>query len=434
MGNHSCCQSHIADNKKIVHHVQDYEHLCGDEDGALLFEINEFLLSSEEFLQKKSVSRDLDAGSCPSLSDSSHPMNLATTSASNPTRMESASLMLLAQCLSPLLVEIGKFLADRPQNMVPTFVLSARWLAAEASFYMEDLWEQMYSARWPAFHDAFRFNRDRTWCSLYEAMIYSRCSCHLEVFEREKKIGFDMAAMPALVSYHGDTDTYVAKYISASEVDAEIIPCHENYRLRFCPISAHEQLRPFFTYVGVGRPRGKNNERCSNWMNSISGLLGKSARRGHSNTPRDDLPLRTTDLPGTCVPRQVAIEVQHNILVDRNTYPYKVLGGFDNLIIGRHVELQWKMQEMSPFGWWFGRLESLQQEPNSKSAIATITFAHFPEHSSWHRLKVRFGDGKVRPCSFGGFSGGVRAVSDPEKERWMRFLPKAIQHVAELHR
>jgi hypothetical protein len=108
------------------------------------------------------------------------------------------------------------------------------------------------------------------------------------------------------------------------------------------------------------------------------------------------------------------------------------LEGFEGLEIGRGVELQWKMQELSPFGWWFGQLESLQREPNAKTAIATITFAHFPENSRWYRLRLRFGDSKVRACSFGGFSGGIRPVSNAEKEQWMIFFPKSVQRVAEI--
>jgi hypothetical protein len=269
-------------------------------------------------------------------------------------------------------------------------------------------------------------------------MIYSRCCCQLEVFEREKKLGFDMAAMPAIVSYEGRTDEYVAKYISASEVQPEKLPCAENYRLRFCPTSARQQLQPFFIHVDQGRIRGKKGSRRmnryqSNWLHSLSSLLGRAAADGGARTSPDDLPLRTNDLAqASCPARRDASELQSSLEVDRTAYPYKVLEGFDGLVIGGHVELQWKMQELSPFGWWFGKLESLQRDPNSTTAIGTITFAHFPEYSSWYRLKVRFGDAKVRSCSFGGFSGGIRPVSNAEQDRWMSFLPQSAKHVAEV--
>jgi hypothetical protein len=304
---------------------------------------------------------------------------------------------------------------------------------------MHGLWEEMYSARWPAFHDAFRFNGTRNWCRLYEDMIYSRCCCQLEIFEREKKLGFDMAAMPAIVSYEGKTDKYVVKYISASEVGAEIIPSTENYRLRFCPISGRQQLHPFFSHVEQRKTRGEIGSRAmsgyhSKWLRSLAGRLRRPARSGGVRTSEDDLPVRSNDFAQVACPaRQNAFESRLNPEVDRNAYPYRVFEGFDGLVIGEHVELQWKMQELSPFGWWFGKLESLQRDPNAKTAIGTITFAHFPEDSSWYRLKVRFGDAEVRPCSFGGFSGGIRPVSDAEKTHWMRFLPQSAKHVAEMH-
>jgi hypothetical protein len=303
---------------------------------------------------------------------------------------------------------------------------------------MNGLWEQMYLVRWPAFYDAFTCNGAKLWRSLYKDMIHSRCKCQLEVFEREKKMGFDMAAMPAIVSYEGSTDTYVAKYITASEVAAEIIPSTENYRLRFCPISAHRQFQPFFTQIEVGRNRAecgstaKEGSGCT-WLRTLSRFFCKGEAQEGARSSRDDLPLRSTDLDqGTCMARQIDSTVQPSHEVDRTGYPYKVLAGFEGLTVGKHVELQWKMQELSPFGWWFGLLESLQREPNAESAIATITFPHFPENSPWYRLNVRFGDSKVRSCSFGGFSGGVRAVSALERDRWMRFLPQSVQHVAEL--
>jgi hypothetical protein len=303
---------------------------------------------------------------------------------------------------------------------------------------MDDLWEQLYSARWRAFHDAFRFNGVRDWRRLYEDMIESRCRCTLEVFEREKKLGFDMAAMPAIVSYDGSTNTYAAKYISASEVDAEIIPHSENHRLRFCPTSARNQLQPFHSDRD-GRPRGKSisrqkDKRRSNWLRSLSGLLGTPVTNGCARPRHDDLPPHNDDLAQvTCQAGHVASDCHPSFAVDRTAYPYKVLEGFETLEVGEHVELQWKMQEMSPFGWWFGQLESIQSEPNAKTAIATITFPHFPEYSSWYRLKVCFGDSRIRPCSFGGFTGGIRAVSQAERAHWMRFVPQSKQNVAKIH-
>mmetsp|Transcript_24196 Transcript_24196/g.38672 ORF Transcript_24196/g.38672 Transcript_24196/m.38672 type:complete len:410 (+) Transcript_24196:56-1285(+) len=358
--------------------------------------------------------------------------------------MEHRSFMVLAQCLSPLLAEIGSFLAEKPNDLVPAFVLSARWLADEVAPCMNNLWAQMYSARWPAFYDFFRFNEVVDWCSAYEDMIYSRCRCQLEVFEREKKAGFDMAAMPAVVTYEGGTDTYAAKYLSASEVDIEIIPSIENYRLRFCPLSARQRLQPFYSHRGEGRPPRKpqpkkEKRRRSTFLRTLSRFMGSLATHEGSRedagakTSDSDLPLHISEIDQmACHEMQTSSGFHASVEVDRTGYPYKVLEGFEGLVVGQHVELQWKMQKLSPFGWWFGKLESLHLEENGKTATAVLTFAHFPEHSGWHRLSVRFGDRKVRPCNFGGFSGGLRAVSNAEKDRWMRFLPQSTKHLTEL--
>jgi hypothetical protein len=416
--------------------AQDSDHEFDNEDGALPFENSEPLVTSDRlgqihWGQKLRTSRPSHYGDTLFGKGSVSLIRVATTS-------ERGSLMLVAQCLSPVLNHIGSFLADRPQNIVRPFLLSSRWLAEEAAFCMDGLWEQLYFERWPAFHDAFSFNGVKDWRRLYDDMIDSRCRCTLEVFEREKKLGFDMAAMPAVVSYDGGTNTYSAKYISASEVDAEIIPHTENHRLRFCPISARQQLQPFHS-DREGRPRCRSgpqakDKRRSNWLRSLSGLLSTPATSGRARTRHDDLPLRNDDLAQvTCTDGHPSSDIHPSIQMDRTAYPYKVLEGFETLVIGSHVELQWKMQELSPFGWWFGHLESLQSEPNSKTAVATITFPHFPEYSSWYRLKVSFGDSKIRPCSFGGFTGGIRPVDDSERDHWMRFVPQSKQNVAKIH-
>merc|ERR1712232_396253 len=186
-------------------------------------------------------------------------------------------------------------------------------------------------------------------------------SCVVDVFDREKKLGFAMAAMPACVNYQAKGDSYAARYVSASIVPPENIPRSEGHRLRFCQPSAEWLLGP---QLSAERP---------------------------------------------------AIDF----------YPYKVLEGFNDLVAGRGVELQWKMQSKSPFGWWYGSLESLDPDAGGRTALATICFEHFPVGSRWYRLQVRFVDHTVRECAFGGFTGGIRAVTDAEHARWMRYFPSA---------
>merc|ERR1712151_93727 len=113
-------------------------------------------------------------------------------------------------------------------------------------------------------------------------------------------------------------------------------------------------------------------------------------------------------------------------------YPYKVLEGTHGLRVGEGVELQWKMQSGGPFGWWYGRLEALKYGTDGK-ATATITFRHFPTTSRWYKLQFDFGDGETRPCAFGGYTGGLRAVtSEVEEQRWKELSKSAIQQLSNL--
>lgn len=172
-----------------------------------------------------------------------------------------------------------------------------------------------------------------------------------------------MGAMPAQVSYESKKEEFVARYLSASEVVPEYIPLCEVHRLRFCPPSARPQLQP-----------------------------GKYSK-----------------------------ELSEEAVI----YPYRVLEGLDGLVVGKGVELQWKMQYASPFGWWYGHLEHLQNDaPALGLATVTITFPHFKRSSLWYRLQVIVGDERMRVCSFGGYTGGLRGVSDEEHKRWMDFFPK----------
>jgi len=185
------------------------------------------------------------------------------------------------------------------------------------------------------------------------------------VYHRELKRGFAMSVMPALVHFEAKLNAYLVQYISASKVRPEAIPAADVHRLRFCPPHTRERLE-----------------------------VGLVAQR---RMPQDD-----TDL----------------------FYPHRVLQGTDGLAPGQSVELQWKMQHSSPFGWWHGTLESISYEHNGPRATATIAFGHFPRDSRWYRMQVRFGDGEIRSNDYGGFTGGIRACSDVEARHWSRYLPQ----------
>mmetsp|Transcript_54767 Transcript_54767/g.138321 ORF Transcript_54767/g.138321 Transcript_54767/m.138321 type:complete len:503 (-) Transcript_54767:859-2367(-) len=287
------------------------------------------------------------------------------------------SLMMISECSQPLLLEIAGYLADTPYHFAP-FCMASKTVVLQLQCVKQSLWRNIYSRRWAGFAEAATHQGVEDWLKLYRETLAGRWECILEVFDREKKMGFAMSAMPARVQYDASVRGFVARYLSASEVMPETIPNHESHRLRFCPLSARPQLQP-----GLSQASSVLDMR-----------LDCSPHSGKSNTERSP------------------------------KYPYSVLVGTEGLHVGMAVELQWKMQSGSPFGWWYGILEELHIVPNEETARATITFHHFPSTSRWHRLGVKFGDDELRPCSFGGYTGGIRPVSEDEKKNWMRFFPK----------
>jgi len=220
-------------------------------------------------------------------------------------------------------------------------------------------WEVLFKTQFPAFYDCLCYHRAKSWRNQYRDTSSGRCCCILEVFNRDKHVGFAMSATAACVQYEAKFDCYRALYLSAQERHSERIPRSESNRLRFCSPSVRAELQPGCSHPGVGSP-----------------------------------------------------------------YPYRVLRGTSGLKVGKGVELQWKMQVGSPFGWWYGMLESLDQDAERQQAVATITFEHFPCTSLWYRLEVQVGDGKVRQCSIGGFTGGIRGVNSDEQQQWKRFFPE----------
>jgi len=269
----------------------------------------------------------------------------------------------VVECHQPVLFHIVGFLiGDReaPNDFVNLCCLSSRSFVLQYEAVSNTSWEYMFRGRWPTFYTCVKYLGASTWKGLYRASYVGLLQCTLEIFDRENKLGFAMAAMPAKVHYDRKTDKYVADYLSASEVIPEEIPATQEFRLRFVPPSVREALL-------------------------LNGKLGYKLA----------------------------------------SYPYRVLSGIStDLEVGQGVELQWKMQLGSPFGWWYCRLESLRLEPDGR-AVADVTFRHFPEESRWYRLQVTFGTSQMEPCDFGGYTGGLRPVlHGPEHDHWMRFFPK----------
>lgn len=305
--------------------------------------------------------------------------------------------MTVVECLPPLLAVIGGFLAEAPQDIVHLFYTSSKFVARQASFTLDDLWHDMYEHRWGAFHEALSFQeRQEDWLCLYKDTLSGHTEFMLEVFDRQKKEGFAMSAMPARVHYDSREDSYVAWYISASEVPPELISSQEKHRLRFCPASVREPL----------------------WHPETPAVV--------SELPCERLWCAFKERARCCVRRRSPSQDLSS--KDPVGYPYSVLAGIDGLKVGGAVELQWKMQEQSPFGWWYGQLEELRSDCDGKLATATVIFPHFQTTSQWYRLAVRFGDAEVRDCMLGGKSGGLRPVPEGEKTQWMQHFPeKPIQ-------
>jgi len=293
----------------------------------------------------------------------------------------SQPLQVVAECYQPVLLIIAKYAAESPQVL-------ARLCSSSPSFQQRDLelngniiWGQLFRQRWPAFYECLHHHGAGDWRRLYRETLIGHLECTLEVFDREKKRGFAMSAMPARIMYDSKRGKYVARYLSASKVLPEGIPLEEEHRLRFCPASARDRLLP-------------------------NGVLEGSAS----------------------LDRAEATQEQLKPPENREEYPYRVLRDRRDLVPGQGVELQWKMQRGSPFGWWYGQLESVRHDEATGLSTARITFRHFPPTSRWYQLDVCFGDATKHPCDFGGFTGGIRAVSEIEQKRWASFFPKELLH------
>lgn len=285
-------------------------------------------------------------------------------------------------CFQPLLFEIVGYLAASPGDVARLCETSAGCLATEMRPRVGSIWEEMYALRWPCFYECVRYSKDGVcWRRAYRETLAGSLECTLEVFDRERKIGFAMSAMPARVSYEAERDVYLTYYLSASEIAREAIPRRAEARLRFCPESARSRL-----------------------------LCGTAQYLDESTLEHEE--------------DSFLLKARHEDSSGFESYPYRVLAGIQGLQVGSPVEFQWKMQKGSPFGWWYGHLDDLAILQDGL-ARATISFRHFPSNSRWYQVKVTFGDDQMRDCAFGGFSGGVRGVSEEENRQFMLFFPKS---------
>jgi len=270
------------------------------------------------------------------------------------------NLTSIAEMTQPLLLNIIEFLADSPWDVVSLCSLTLFSMAAHAKPFANRLWSTLFIRKWPAIYECMRFHGVACWQSLYRDTKRGKTECVLEVYHRAKKQGFIMSAMAAVISYDSTQNSYLATYISRRNVIPEVIPLSEENRLRFVPSFARKLLP------------------------ELNG-------------------------PNTAV---------------STSYLYRVLEGTNGkLCPGFAVELQWMMQAGSPFGWWYAEIESLQHDQQGNPREASLIFRQFPPHSPWYRMQVTLGVAEKRPCSLGGWVGGLHVLSSEERRRWLTFLP-----------
>mmetsp|Transcript_24141 Transcript_24141/g.69684 ORF Transcript_24141/g.69684 Transcript_24141/m.69684 type:complete len:328 (+) Transcript_24141:59-1042(+) len=94
----------------------------------------------------------------------------------------------------------------------------------------------------------------------------------------------------------------------------------------------------------------------------------------------------------------------------------------DHLVPGEAVEFQWKMQAKSSFAWWYAEVETFERT-SASTATASLLFVQFHEASRWYRVRVYLGLEVEQPKPLGGTVGGLRRLSQAEKQHWLQFLP-----------
>jgi len=310
------------------------------------------------------------------------------------------TLHVLSECVTPLFFQLVEYLAVSPRDCVPLCSVVSHSFAVLSRPISNALWSMLYKQRWPAFHESMCFYGTATWKPLYQDTMLGNVTCSLEIYHREKKLGFTMSCMPALVHYEKKRDAYLVKYVSASNVPLETIPVREDCRLRFVQSSARCLLQ---TETDASQPPMQAPPKPARSLAAakLANVLHRSSRHSLAT------PVLTSSANAA-----------------NSSYSYRPITGIDEgLQIGAGLELQWKMQNGSPFGWWYGELENLERQPGAFVAKATIVFKQFPPNSHWYRMQVVFGDGEIRDSSFGGKTGGIRSTSEDLQQQWYGFLP-----------
>ncbi|CAK9078009.1 unnamed protein product [Durusdinium trenchii] len=294
----------------------------------------------------------------------------------------------------PIMGNILGFL-EEPADVARLCYFTSRCLRQSSAPLCGPQWEQMYIDRWPALYQAQKYlsglsHLDVDWKSMYRHTLAGQFEALLEVYDREKKLGFAMSCMLAKVTWDAQINCYIASYVSASQaktmgslfmscqVVPERIPYHEGYRLRFCPPSARELLKPELVPPqaselppGTG-PTQRTRRVAQGWCMNLGSRSGEGMTK----------------------------------------YAYRASRLVETL-------LWFTLLERVRGGW-----QALERDAGGSRARVTMIFDHFPSTSRWRRLQIVVGDGVVRQCAIGGWHGGVRAVTEAEKREWAKFFPK----------
>lgn len=262
---------------------------------------------------------------------------------------------------TPIINEIMNFM-DQPKDIVHACTMSSKSADEASRAIRARHWERLYCNRWPAFYEAQKY-----------------CAAD-----------------------HGD------------KVDWQKAYCDTYSGLFECVLEVYErEKKKGFVMSCMSAKVVYHNRSQSFTANYVSA----------SYVNPENVPLSESRRLRFC-PFSARAQLRPQLLPEGKTvYSHRVFLGTEGLKVGAGVELQWKMQKGSPFGWWFGTAESV--EPlNDDSARVTMIFKHFPAASRWYRVTVTVGDGMTRDCPIGGYHGGMRVCSEAEQRDWMQFFPK----------
>lgn len=250
-------------------------------------------------------------------------------------------------------------------------------------------WEVLLGISWPPFYEVMQSRGSSNWKSLYELVLTGVFECFLEVFStsddwaRTHGLAGAKLVVPAKLRWNQSTKAYVdacnavSSYESPDLFETTTVAASG---VRFCPAAVRSSLHP-------------QEELKIPQMTEDVWNIDVWEERGRSYS---------------------------------NTYPHRVLPGIDEFITDQGIEFQWKRHLSCPLSWRFGILRSIKCDQTTGLADAHISFPDFDDSAGgWRSCSVVFGDGLLRTFQLGGFSGGVRGLTQHETHQWNSLLRRA---------